>query len=414
LAKIVVYHNLTSGGSKRELFEFTKRFSRNGNTVHLYGHNEEKNSYLDVTDCIAETYLYPFDLINKISFTLPFLKSIINLIIDLLNIQKIDNVSKSMARQIDKNNYDFVFVHHNKDYVQSPFILKYLKTKTFYFCAEPFRKFYEKGIFNEKQNKSSKRSLMEVYTTLTNIIDKPCKNYINKKIKDYDHGNIEHCDFVLTNSYFSRENILAAYGINAKVVHLGGDSLPRLNNNQLVHKKNSIISVGAINGLKGYEFIVKSLGTINEDERPRFIIVGNAIDKAYLSKIQRLADDLNVSLIIHENISDDDLSTIIQKSKLFAYAPYLEPFGLGPLEAMSMGLPVVAVKEGGPRETITDGINGYLVDRDPVKFGNKISAILNNDLLRSELSRGATESIESYWNWDLASDRLNSAMRLVN
>lgn len=412
--KIAIYHNLTSGGSKRELNEFTKRFNRNGNTVHLYGHNIEKNSYLDLTDCVAETYLFPFNLINKILFTLPFLKSIINLLIDLLNIQKIDNVSKSMARQIDKNNYDFVFVHHNKDYVQSPFILKYLKTKSFYFCAEPFRKFYEKGVFNEKKNKSSNRNLVEVYTTLTNFIDKPCKNYIYKKIKAYDHENIKHCDFVLTNSYFSRENILAAYGVNAKVVHLGGDSLPKLNNNQLVHEKNSIISVGAINGLKGYEFIVQALGTINEDERPMFIIVGNATSKLYLSKIQTLADKLKVSLSVHENILDEDLSLLIQKSKLFAYAPYLEPLGLSPLEAMSMGLPVVAVKEGGPRETILDGINGYLVDRDPLKFGNKISAILNDDLLRSELSKGATESIESYWNWDLAFDRLNSAMRLVN
>ena len=131
--KIAIYHNLTSGGSKRELYEFTKRFNRNGNTVHLYGHNIEKTSYLDLTDWVAETYLFPFNLINKILFTLPFLKSIINLIIDLLNILEIDNVSKSMAREIDKNNYDFVFVHHNKDYVQSPFILKYLKTKTYYF-----------------------------------------------------------------------------------------------------------------------------------------------------------------------------------------------------------------------------------------------------------------------------------------
>jgi glycosyltransferase involved in cell wall biosynthesis len=317
-----------------------------------------------------------------------------------------------MAREIDKNNYDFVFVHHNKDYVQSPFILKYLNTKSFYFCAEPFRKYYEKGIFNEKQNKSSNRSLLEVYTTLTNFIDKPCKNYINKKIKAYDHGNIEHCDFVLTNSYFSRENILAAYGINAKVVHLGGDSLPRLNNNQLVQKKNSIISVGAINGLKGYEFIVKSLGNINEDERPTFIIVGNAIDKAYLSKIRTFAYDLNVSLIIHDNISDDDLSTMIQKSKLFAYAPYLEPLGLGPLEAMSMGIPVVAVKEGGPRETIIDGYNGFLVDRDTFQFGNKVLSILTDDSLRQELSRNALDSIQSYWNWDFSFERLNSAINL--
>jgi len=380
----------------------------------LYGHNIEKNSYLDVTDCVEETYLFPFDLINKVSFTLPFLKSIINLVIDLLNILKIDNVSKTMAREIDKNNYDFVFVHHNKDYVQSPFLLKYIKTKSFYFCAEPFRKFYEKGIFNEKQNKSSNRNLLEVYTTLTNFIDKPCRNYINKKIKAYDHENIKHCDFVLTNSYFSRENILSAYGVIAKVVHLGGDSIPRLNQDQLIHNNNSVISIGAINALKGYEFIIKALGTIDENDRPIFVIVGNTADKVYVSKINSLADNLNVSLIIHKNISDEKLSINIQKSTLFVYAPFLEPLGLSPLEAMSFGLPVVAVKEGGLRQTIIHGKNGYLVDRDPIQFGEKIVSILKDQLLREKLSIGTKESIQSYWNWDLAYQRLNSAINIEN
>ena len=140
------------------------------------------------------------------------------------------------------------------------------------------------------------------------------------------------------------------------------------------------------------------------------IIVGNATSKVYLSQIQTLADKLKVSLSIHENISDDNLSLLIQKSTLFVYAPFLEPLGLGPLEAMSFGLPVVAVKEGGPRETIVYGKNGYLVDRDPIQFGEKTVSILKDQLLREKLTIAAKESIKSYWNWDMAFERLNSSI----
>ena len=44
MQKICLYHNLTSGGSKRELFEFTKRFKRENYTIHLYCQIEEKET----------------------------------------------------------------------------------------------------------------------------------------------------------------------------------------------------------------------------------------------------------------------------------------------------------------------------------------------------------------------------------
>ena len=406
MGKICIYHNLTSGGSKRELFEFTQRFKHNNYTIHLYCHSYEKGTYLDLTKLVNETYIFPIHFINKISFTLPFLKSIINYIIDLINIKILDSVSKSIAYTIDKENYDFVFVHHNKDYVQSPFIIKYLKTKSIYFCAEPFRKFYEKEISSKIDFYDQEGGFIKIYTLLTDMLEKPCRKSIDKKIKCYDYDNIQRSDVILTNSYFSSENILAAYGLSSKVVHLGGDSFQNFNQGHTSDKENTIISIGAINGLKGYDFIIRSLGTIEENMRPDFIIIGNATNKLYLKSIQYLADRLKVHLKIFENISDEKLSRLIQKSTLFVYAPYLEPLGLAPLEAMSFGLPVVAVKQGGPRESIVDGLNGFLVDRNPNEFGKKICLIHQDSSLREKLSKGATECISSYWNWDMAFERL--------
>ena len=39
-----------------------------------------------------------------------------------------------------------------------------------------------------------------------------------------------------------------------------------------------------------------------------------------------------------------------------------EPLGLVPLEAMSCGMPVIAMRRGGPAETVIDGVTGYLCD----------------------------------------------------
>jgi len=43
------------------------------------------------------------------------------------------------------------------------------------------------------------------------------------------------------------------------------------------------------------------------------------------------------------------------------YSARLEPFGLAPLEANACATPVVAVAEGGVRESIRNGVNGVLI-----------------------------------------------------
>ena len=42
------------------------------------------------------------------------------------------------------------------------------------------------------------------------------------------------------------------------------------------------------------------------------------------------------------------------------YTPSGEHFGIVPLEAMHCRLPVVAVNDAGPKESVADGITGFL------------------------------------------------------
>ena len=59
-------------------------------------------------------------------------------------------------------------------------------------------------------------------------------------------------------------------------------------------------------------------------------------------------------------------------------------------------------------------INGYLVDRNPIEFGKKICLIHQDSTLREKLSKGARQSISSYWNWDMAFERLHLSITVDN
>ena len=47
---------------------------------------------------------------------------------------------------------------------------------------------------------------------------------------------------------------------------------------------NQILSLGSINSIKGYEFIINSISLIKKDVRPNLLIIGNSVDKLFLQK----------------------------------------------------------------------------------------------------------------------------------
>ena len=46
--------------------------------------------------------------------------------------------------------------------------------------------------------------------------------------------------------------------------------------------------------------------------------------------------------------------------------PGVEDFGITPLEAMALGTPVVALREGGVLDTVVEGVTGIFFDRPEV------------------------------------------------
>ena len=159
------------------------------------------------------------------------------------------------------------------------------------------------------------------------------------------------------------------------------------------------------------ELVVRVAGNIREEIRPDLLIIGNAVNKEYLKKLTKISTENNVSLSIKINITDSELKKNIQESLLFAYAPYLEPLGLVVLETMSLGLPVIGIREGGIRETIINNYNGFLVDRDVKTFSKKITELITNTDKYISMKQNSLKEVEKYWNWDSAYQRFLQSIK---
>ncbi len=93
----------------------------------------------------------------------------------------------------------------------------------------------------------------------------------------------------------------------------------------------------------------------------------------------------------------DIMEKYMENSILIMTSIY-EPFGLVLPEAMSCGLPVVAFDcPYGPREIITDGKDGFLIQgRDIQQFAEKVCLLIESPILRRHMGQAGVLSSQRY------------------
>jgi glycosyltransferase involved in cell wall biosynthesis len=78
-----------------------------------------------------------------------------------------------------------------------------------------------------------------------------------------------------------------------------------------------------------------------------------------------------------------------------------ESYGMVPIEAMAVEVPVVSTNVGGPAETIVDGETGFLVTpRRPGEMAARILALLRDPALRARMGRAGRARVEAGFSLD--------------
>ena len=169
--------------------------------------------------------------------------------------------------------------------------------------------------------------------------------------------------------------------------------------------------VGRLDPFKGHDVFLRSAEIVkNILPRVKFFIIGGSLlpdsDEAqYLEQIKELARELGLSGdVIFTGFRDDVLKVMAGLDVLVAPSRQIkrgsgvvnEGFGRIVLEAMSLGVPVVASASGGLREIIDDRVDGLLVPaNDYIHTAEAVLFILNNARKRQEMVEAAKRKFES-------------------
>lgn len=400
--KIAVWQNLPSGGGRRALYNHLLGLAARGHTIDMW---------CPPTADLRDLPFEKFANIHVVDLRLPIRFRRSDEWQVTLETQRalgeMEVHCRECAAEIDDGGFDILFANTCQLF-RTPSIGRFAKTPSVLYLQEPYRWLYEAlprlcwlAPPERPNGRLTIKALRDAFVDMRNLR--------NRRVQAREEvNNAAAFACLLVNSYFSRESILRAYGLNADVCYLGIDNSLFTDTDQV--RDDLIVGLGSITREKNLELCILAVAAIPVP-RPRLVWIGNVADRETLKAMQALAAEKDVEFEPLVGISDDILIATLQRASMMVYAPRLEPFGLAPLEANACGVPVVAVAEGGVRETVVDGVTGLLVDSSPAAMAAGIERLRKDPTFARRLGADAKANVADKWNLEASIDRIEAQLK---
>lgn len=248
------------------------------------------------------------------------------------------------------------------------------------------------GLSNELPLNIAKSKMKSVVTIHDLIFRRmpECYKFFDRKIYDYKFRKAaENSDVVIAVSECTKKDIVELYHIDAekiRVVYQGCDAqfAKEISEDEKIRvaqkydlPERYILNVGSIETRKNALQIVRALKDV--DASVSLVIVGRRTK--YAAKIDEYvkSNGLDARIKIISGIDFKDLPAVYAQAEVFVYPSFYEGFGIPIVEALNVGVPVIAatgscLEEAGGASSIyvdptndkemSDAINRVLADTD--------------------------------------------------
>jgi glycosyltransferase involved in cell wall biosynthesis len=248
---------------------------------------------------------------------------------------------------------------------------------------------------------------------------------ISKGMKYYYKPLIEHAiksvklDKVMTVSYFSKKEIIKYLGINDSKIFVNylGVSPVFLN---FCDSKENIKNVLEYYGI--FDNFIIALGTLEPRKNISGLIEAYKILKStygYKGKLVLVGrrgwiDNFNIDETLSKDIiftgfvKDEHIPILLKASEAFVFPSFYEGFGLPLIEAMSLGIPVIASNKASLPEIGGDACE-YFDPTDHIEMAQKIFYVIENKEKAKSMCEKA-KNIAKLFTWEKHANTIINVM----
>lgn len=184
---------------------------------------------------------------------------------------------------------------------------------------------------------------------------------LNFFLRHYDFAAAQRVDFFIANSKETARRVEKFYRKPSVVIYppiqldrkeTGNNKLKAVTKNQEPETRSYYLSVGRLSWSKRIDI---AIAACNQLKKP-LKVVGAGKEAGYLRTIA------GPTIEFAGGVTDEHLDMLYSGAKALIFSALDEDFGMVPVEAMARGVPVIALSEGGVKETVIDGETGVLFE----------------------------------------------------
>ncbi len=176
---------------------------------------------------------------------------------------------------------------------------------------------------------------------------------VNFFLRQYDYRSAQAVDYFIANSEETAKRVEKFYRRESVVIYPPvevAQSWALQRQGPALKKREYFLSVGRLTYSKRVDIAIFACNRLKLPLK----IIGSGKEEAYLRSIA------GPTIEFAGGVSDRELDDLYSEARALIFCALDEDFGMVPVEAMAHGTPVVALAQGGVKETVVDGVTGVL------------------------------------------------------